>query len=165
MLEKIFDRVASLRVAELPVGKALLWLTAVGTAKGISDIVASRWPSVAKYAGVLTGAGLGLACKKIGPVRRFLGETGAEAFALGGMASAITSLYDVEGKLQSYLAAKGGAAVTPAPAPAPAPAPETMLAGPEVGSPEVGSPEEVYVSDVARRLAAIRRAQLERLGV
>ena len=160
MLEKIFDRVASLRVAELPVGKALLWLTAVGTAKGISDIVASRWPSVAKYAGVLTGAGLGLACKKIGPVRRFLGETGAEAFALGGMASAITSLYDVEGKLQSYLAAKGGAAVTPAPAPAPAPAPETMLAGPEIGS-----PEEVYVSDVARRLAAIRRAQLERLGV
>ena len=161
MLEKIFDRVASLRVAELPVGKALLWLTTVGTAKGISDIVASRWPSVAKYAGVLTGAGLGLACKKIGPVRRFLGETGAEAFALGGMASAITSLYDVEGKLQSYLAAKGGAAVTPVTPP------ETLevTAGPEVGSPEVGSPEEVYVSDVARRLAAIRRAQLERLGV
>ena len=161
MLERVIDRVASLRVAELPVGKALLWLTAVGVAKGVSDIVASRWPTVSRYAGVLTGAGLGLACKKIGPVRRFLGETGAEAFALGGMASAITSLYDVEGKLQSYLAAKGGAAVTPVTPP------ETLevTAGPEVGSPEVGSPEEVYVSDVARRLAAIRRAQLERLGV
>jgi len=159
MLERVIDRVASLRVAELPVGKALLWLTAVGVAKGVSDIVASRWPTVSRYAGVLTGAGLGLACKKIGPVRRFLGETGAEAFALGGMAAAITSLYDVEGKLQSYLAAKGGG-ITPSVTPSPAP--ETMLAGPEA---ETGSPEEVYVSDVARRLAAIRRAQLERLGL
>mgnify|MGYP000622018507 CR=1 FL=1 len=160
MLEKVFDRVASLRVAELPVGKALLWLTTVGTAKGISDIVASRWPSIAKYAGVLTGAGLGLVCKKIGPVRRFLGETGAEAFALGGMASAITSLYDVEGKLQSFIAAKGGAAVTPSAVTPPKPETLEVTAGPEIGS-----PEEVYVSDVARRLAAIRRAQLERLGM
>ena len=157
MLEKVIDRVASLRIAELPIGKALLVLSTIGVGKGITDVVATRWPSVAKYAGVLAGSGIGLACKKIGPVRRFLGETGAEAFALGGMAAAITSLYDVEGKIQSYLAAKGAGTVAPAPAPTP---PTPMLAGPETGS-----PEEVYVSDVARRLEAIRRAQLERLGV
>jgi len=156
MLERVIDRVASLRIAELPIGKALLVLSTIGVGKGITDIVATRWPSVAKYAGVLAGSGIGLACKKIGPVRRFLGETGAEAFALGGMAAAITSLYDVQGKIESYIAAKGAGTV--------APASEKIMAGPETGSPEVGSPE-VYVSDVARRLEAIRRAQLERLGV
>jgi len=159
MLEKVIDRIASLRVAELPIGKALLVLSTIGVGKGITDVVATRWPSVAKYAGVLAGSGIGLACKKIGPVRRFLGETGAEAFALGGMAAAIWSLYDVEGKIKSYIAAKGTPTLPPGVAAPPAPAPETTLAGPEIGSPEV------YVSDVARRLEAIRRAQLERLGV
>jgi len=156
MLERVIDRVASLRVADLPIGKALLVLTAIGVGKGVTDIVATRWPSVAKYAGVLAGGGIGLACKKIGPVRRFLGETGAETFAIGGMAAAIWSLYDVEGKIKSYLAAKGVGTLPPGVA-APSPTPE--LAGAETGSPEV------YVSDVARRLEAIRRAQLERLGV
>jgi len=150
------DKVAGLKVADLPIGKALLVLSAIGVGKGVSDIVWQKWPAASKYAGIVAGGGLALAVKKIGPVRRFLGETGAETLAIGGISAAILSLYDVQGHVEEYISRIGGAIPTGLVAAKPA-APEKV-----VGSPETGSPE-VYESDVARRLRAARQAQLARL--
>jgi len=152
----IFDRVANTRVMDMPVGKAALILASIGLAKGLTDVVAIRWPAQAKWAGLIAGGGLAYACKKIGAVRSFVGETGAEALAVGGMSAAILSFYDIQGRIQTWIATK----LAKAPAPSPTPTPtETMVAGGGI----VGQFPTAFKSDVERRLEAIRRAQLQRI--
>jgi len=144
MLGNVIDRVAGVRVFDVPIGKALLILTSIGVGKGVSDIVYSKWPTAGRYAGLIAGGGLAVACKKIGAVRRFLGETGAETLAIGGASAAILSLYDVQGWVESKLA--GIAPATP-----------VVTAG--ATSRTVGAPQE-YLSDVERKASSIRRAAI-----
>jgi len=73
MLGNVIDRVAGVRVFDVPIGKSLLVLAAIGMGKGISDIVYSKWPTAGRYAGLIAGGGLAVACKKVGAVKRFLG--------------------------------------------------------------------------------------------
>lgn len=143
------DKVAEMRVMDMPVGKTLLLLCAIGLGKGVTDIVFSRWPTVAKYAGVVGGGGLAFLAKKVGVVKGFLGETGAELVAMGGLSAAILSFYDVQGKVESTIAGLG--------------MPKVAAKTSGIGAvPYTGSPQ-VYESDVERRLAAIRRAQVARI--
>jgi len=148
----IFDRIANTRVMDLPIGKAALILAAIGIGKGLTDVVASRWPTASKWAGVIGGGGLAYACKRIDAVRRFLGETGAEALATGGLAATILSFYDIQGRIEGWIAQK--LAKKPAPTPTPTPTPTPEMAG----ASEFGQ-LPTYKSDVERRLEAIRQAQ------
>lgn len=142
------DRVAEMRVADMPVGKTLLILCAIGLGKGVTDIVFTRWPTLAKYAGVVGGGGLAFLAKKVGAVKGFLGDTGAELVAIGGLSAAVLSFYDIQGKVESTIAGLGMPKVT---------AKTSGAIAPSIGSPQV------YESDVERRLAAIRRAQAARV--
>lgn len=147
MLGNVIDKVAKAKVFDVPIGKSLLILAAIGVGKGITDIVYSKWPAGGKYAGLIAGGGLAVACKKIGAVERFLGKEGADTLAIGGASAAILSLYDVQGWVEMKLAGL-------APATTVAAGGTGAAAG---GTRAVGAPQE-YLSDVERKASSIRRA-------
>ena len=155
-VSNIIDRVSNMRVLDMPVGKAALILASIGVGKGLTDVVASRWPQQAKWAGLIAGGGLAYAVRKIGAIRNFLGDTGSEALAIGGMCAAILSFYDIQGRIEGFIAQKL-AKPAPAPTPTPTPTPEMMAGAGEFGQ------VPRYKSDVERRLEAIRQAQRARV--
>lgn len=160
MISGTLNKVIDFKLADLPVGKALLILAAIGVGKGVTDIVYSKWPTMAKYSGLIGGAGLALAVTKVKAIKGFLGNRGAETLAIGGMAAAITSFYDIQGRIETYLAT---AAVPFGPVTAQPTLPPVTTAGATTGASTGATTGQVYESDVARRLAAIRKAQVARL--
>lgn len=93
------------RIMDLPIGKTILWLLLMGVpgkfiVRMVRQAVAKAIPPATvgylekvdtwtQILGTLSGLGVATLFKKVGPIKRFLGETGAEALAVGTLAGTI----------------------------------------------------------------------------
>jgi len=105
------------RVMDVPIGKVLLWLLLMGVpgkfiVRMVRQAVAKAIPPATvgylekvdtwtQILGTLSGFGVATLFKKVGPIKRFFGETGAEALAVGTLAGAIDAGFGKPSKGQN----------------------------------------------------------------
>lgn len=169
MLERFIDQIGNIRLGrlDLPVGKGFLFAFFDGVMTALSASVKGVIPG--NLPAVATDAALALAVKKIGPVRKFLGENGAELAAFVSMTNAFDHAPElvlkgpdryvplsqlIEHKLRAIMPFSGPGLAGPALS-------DSGLSAPEVAASEVSAPVagEELLNSVERKLRAIKQAE------
>lgn len=154
MLEGIMGKIASVRVLDVPLGKAFL-LTAF---MGINDALRGTLQSVAKIPDQAGAPLLAILWRKVGAIRGFVGDDASELLSQTAIASAIDDWLNISQTVSSQLSALTGGLGTPMISPDLGQPFEEAIAEPSVGTAELGQGQ--FVSDVERKITSALRAKL-----
>lgn len=96
MLGPWIDRIADTRVADVPVGKGFLYTLTLGILDGIVGPL-----EAINVNPIISGGAVAWVVRNLKPVRNFLGNTGAEVFAISAIRTALDHQFDLSQTVRS----------------------------------------------------------------